>query len=642
MAIKIRPFNDSYVKSRRRASSDQNTSTGGFDAHRQGVELTLAKHYTLGMVTVHSGYSGQDGNHEAPQFVYGQTQKTLLDERYHRDVVPSTLTNFFYRTPSSSDIIIDSGTDLDVDVRNFDGVIEPFDIRDIVALKPVPMQYGRKMWAALGEGNVADRRGSDVIVHIVKKTDAKAGSFAMVDSSDHFGDILTTAESITTDNRVRAPFTENYPKKGIVTSLNMEVDVTAALSAMSPGTENLLPEGYTQPGASGFDYGPTVGVGPRVTFSNVFQRPEPEITSLSLAYAFDEGGEALTIYGLNFASGATVTIGPSAAGSVVWVNAGEITCTVPAFANLSGRATVTVRNPDGMEATSSLIYLENDMMNGFRLSLSSSDAVADVATSTTLYFQPYVHGRIALWNGSIWVLRTSNTAISLALGTLSSDTNYDVFAYDNSGTIALELSAAWASDTSRSDALTRLSGTLVKNADNTRRYIGTLRMMSTTECIDASNKRFLWNFYNQVERVMSVVDTTNTWTYANPNSVWRAARAQATNCFEYVCGDTTSLKARVYGHAFVSSTAAGNMAAVGIGIDSTTVNSAITYGGVPNSTTLLMTLAGEYMGLPSTGYHKITWLETGVGGAVTYTFDGDNGSATSNASQSGMVGSIKC
>lgn len=267
MGIKIKPFDDSYVRSRRRNVVNQHTTTAGFDAHRQGVELTLSRHYTLGMVTVHAGYNGQDGDHSAPQMVYGQSQKVLLDERYHRDVVPSTLENYFDRTESSADAILDNGTDLDVDARIFDGVMEPFDIRDVVSLKPASERYGRKLWAALGEGNVAERRGSDVVQQIVKDADAHVGSFAMVDGSDHFGGILTSAESLTTDNRGRAPFTENYPKKGILTSSDMESDLVSALSNMSPGTENMLPEGYSQPGASGFDFGPTVGIGPATTFS---------------------------------------------------------------------------------------------------------------------------------------------------------------------------------------------------------------------------------------------------------------------------------------------------------------------------------------------------------------------------------------
>ncbi len=535
--------------------------------------------------------------------------------------------------------IEDINAELLEDEASWDGAVEPLQIRDVATRRVHPKNVDHKLNAALGEGNVADRSSSDVVVQVVKDADQHVGSFAMVDSSDHFGGILTSPESLTTDNRGRAPFTENYAPKGVQTSLSMESDLVAALSRMSPGTENALPEGYSQPGASGFDYGPTIGIGPSSNYSYPYQPPPVSISRLSLTYVFDEGGEALTIYGAGFHPSATVAIGPNPGASVAWVDSGTITCTVPAYAGLSGRVSVIVRNPDGAEAASRLIYLENDMMNGFRLGLSSLSSIADQSNATDIYLHPYIHGRIALWDGSTWVLRTSETALTLALGTLTSGKNYDVFAYDSSGTITLELSAAWASDTSRTDTLARRSGTLVKDADNTRRYIGTIRTSSTTQTQDNTSQRFVWNFYNQIERVMLITDSTNTWTYVNPNSVWRAARATATNCFEYVCGDTTTLKVRGYGHAFCSVAAAGNMAAVGVGIDSTTVNSATTYGGNPNSTTLLMTIASDYMGLPSTGYHKITWLETGVGAVATYTFAGDNGSTTS---QAGMMGTIKC
>jgi len=248
------PFDDSYVASRRRASEDQSTPTAGFDAYRQGVELTLSKHYALGMLKIHSGYTGQDGNHMAPQFVYGQTQKVLLDEQYHRDVVPATLVNYFERSESTANIMIDTGTDLDVDVNLYDGVIEPFDIRAVVARKVTSRRYGRKLCAALGEGNVVDRQSSDVFVERVKLSDVTYGNSAMVDNVNNFGGGAIIAVSISVNTRVKGPFVENYAPKGVMTSSNMEIEMFRVLSAMRPGTENMIADGYSQLGASGFVY----------------------------------------------------------------------------------------------------------------------------------------------------------------------------------------------------------------------------------------------------------------------------------------------------------------------------------------------------------------------------------------------------
>ena len=57
------------------------------------------------------------------------------------------------------------------------------------------------------------------------------------------------------------------------------------------------------------------------------------------------GGTAVTITGTNFAAGATVTFGGTAATNVVVVNSTTITATTPLHA--AGAVTVTVTNPVG-------------------------------------------------------------------------------------------------------------------------------------------------------------------------------------------------------------------------------------------------------------------------------------------------------
>ena len=131
--ITTTPFDDSQQKDRRRATENQYTSTSELDPYRQGVELTQTKHYAQGMVKIHAGFNGQSGAHTVPQFVYGQTQKAFLSELYHRDVLPTEPAAYVNESVSLTDYIVDKGTDLDVHVDIFDGVIEPFHIRDAVA-----------------------------------------------------------------------------------------------------------------------------------------------------------------------------------------------------------------------------------------------------------------------------------------------------------------------------------------------------------------------------------------------------------------------------------------------------------------------------------------------------------------------------
>lgn len=254
MSIRHAPFDDSYTRSRQRGTVNQSTFTTDFDAYRQGVELTLPKHYTQGMVKIRSAYSETEGDHSATQFVYGQTQTVLLDELYHRDILPTYPKDHASQNTSLVPVVVDKGVDLDVSTTNFDGVIEPLEIRDVVARKELANRYDRKLWATLGEGNVLDRQGSDVHVTIVKDSDAHFGSFPIVDTTDNFGNLKVMPASISTDNRKRGPFNENYRKKGAVTSSSMGSDMIAGIEAMGPGTENMIPTGYTQLGATGTVY----------------------------------------------------------------------------------------------------------------------------------------------------------------------------------------------------------------------------------------------------------------------------------------------------------------------------------------------------------------------------------------------------
>jgi hypothetical protein len=135
-----------------------------------------------------------------------------------------------------------------------DGSAEPLEIRDVATRRTHSRDVARKLWAALGEGNVADRHGSDMFVLIVKDSDVRVGGFPMVDNSDNFGDVKTIAENLSPDDRRIGPFVEGYAKKGVVSSLSMESDMITALTDMDPGTENMVPIGYSQLGSTGFDY----------------------------------------------------------------------------------------------------------------------------------------------------------------------------------------------------------------------------------------------------------------------------------------------------------------------------------------------------------------------------------------------------
>lgn len=260
---------------------------------------------------------------------------------------------------------------------------------------------------------------------------------------------------------------------------------------------------------------------------------------------------------------------------------------------------------------------------GLRLSLDSSKAVTttDVSAASTLYYVPQNSGRVGLYYGGAWNQFVVSTFVSLALSGMVAGTNYDVFAYYDGVTVQLELGPPWTDATTRSEALARQDGVLVRGTDPTRRYIGTIRATGATTTEDSASKRFVWNQYNRAPRTLVVQETSISWTYGT--GAWRQARGSSTNKVEYVTGDdATLLDAEV--QAFAQSSAAGGAMSVGIGIDATTANSAQVFGvtsqtaGVGSQHT-----RAAYRGYPGAGYHAINWLEYG---SATVTYYSQNGS----------------
>lgn len=173
-------------------------------------------------------------------------------------------------------------------------------------------------------------------------------------------------------------------------------------------------------------------------------------------------------------------------------------------------------------------------INDFRLSLTSAtpETISDVTGATTIYATQDTGNQISLWNGSQFVVYTS-TQFSLALGTLTSGKNYDVFCYASGVTPTLE-ALAWTSDSARATALTTQNGVLVKSGDATRRYLGTFRTTSTTTTEDSTTKRFLYNQNNQRMRLLARINTTS---HAYVTAAWRYwNNDQANSQVEFVVG----------------------------------------------------------------------------------------------------------
>lgn len=156
----------------------------------------------------------------------------------------------------------------------------------------------------------------------------------------------------------------------------------------------------------------------------------------------------------------------------------------------------------------------NSICDG-RLTLATATpvTVTDQTAKTTVYFTPYKGAKIALYDGaSAWsVISFAEASVGVPATT---STPFDVYAYNNSGTIALE-TTNWTNDTTRATALVLQDGVWVKTGATTRRYLGTCRTTTSSgQCEDSENKRFVWNYYNRVMRNIKTNNTTTSWTYA--------------------------------------------------------------------------------------------------------------------------------
>lgn len=299
--------------------------------------------------------------------------------------------------------------------------------------------------------------------------------------------------------------------------------------------------------------------------------------------------------------------------------------------NLTSAAVVTATPSAGL--FNALERALQAVTPGGRLTLESGVPVSasDQTAKTTLYFTPYAHNTILLWDGSEWA-PTTFAETSLALGTLTSGQCYDVFGYLSAGALALEL-LAWTNATTRATAVTLQDGRYCKSGDKTRLLLGTLYTASTTTTEDSAAKRYLCNVYNRVPRRLLKTESTDTWTYSS-NTV-RQANANSGNQVEIVASLTDHLMSLEMLCCAYSSN--NNYFSASIGEDSTTAYSSDAIsaqgGGV---TSALVSLMAHVEKFPAVGRHYYAWLERANGSSISATF-----AATSSGVRiGGLNGSI--
>ncbi len=301
---------------------------------------------------------------------------------------------------------------------------------------------------------------------------------------------------------------------------------------------------------------------------------------------------------------------------------------------------------NALSTTTGAFYasLANAIADSSRINLTASITSVLIPSGMegkTMYFTPYNGAQISVFDGTRWK-RYTFAELSLALGTLTAALMYDVFIYDNSGTLTLEF-LAWTSATVRATLLVLQDGILCKTGALTRRYLGSFYTDSTTSTVDdaggiasaVGGKRFVYNAYNRKQAHGRVIDTTSSWAYST--ATWRQSNGAAGNKCEFIQGLSEEI-ITVDGHTSASGSASGAEANASVGIDSTTLPDALATIGILTNSALTVNALREIpfalKRFVPIGYHYAAWLERSNTTTTTSYYGYDS---TSNNRLTGLI-----
>lgn len=330
---------------------------------------------------------------------------------------------------------------------------------------------------------------------------------------------------------------------------------------------------------------------------------------------------------------------------------------VPATSGLFVRLTDTTQSATTVNGSPNLTGLTSTagLITGMNISgtnIPGGATISNITSATAITISANATGSgtntvtITAVTGKNYDLFIVDPAALTTSGGTAIGTAPTISGLSGTASCALRLGPAWTSDTARNAAISFNSlGYYHNTAAITANpyysipagyghYVGTIRTSTAGNTADTVLKRFVWSMYNRVPRKLKVTDTTDSWPYTT--ATWRQANNSSANQVEWVVGlNENVVELRVHG---LANNATNNVnAATGIGIDSTTVNSADVYGGSA-LTTGMSVIPAQYIGYPGLGYHYAAWLEISAATGTT-NWRGDNGLTYQ---QSGMVGTVWC
>lgn len=272
-----------------------------------------------------------------------------------------------------------------------------------------------------------------------------------------------------------------------------------------------------------------------------------------------------------------------------------------------------------------------------RITLTSGTAVMTTSASaqTTVYYTPSVGGLVPVSDGTNWTptvfteLSQATTDTTKSPTAVTTNSNYDLFVWSDSGTLRCTRGPAWSSDTSRGTGAgtTELDFTTTyptnKNsitngpAANRGTWVGTIRSNGSSQ-IDftlptvasggGQGKIGVWNAYNRQQLDVFIGNNAAaTYNYGTATT-WRQAGGSSTNQINCVRGlDVDTVDALNLTRCVQTNAATTGAAA--IGLDSVTAVASGATADIVSTTTLALSMRSSFTGLMGLGWHYIAPIE---------------------------------
>lgn len=270
-----------------------------------------------------------------------------------------------------------------------------------------------------------------------------------------------------------------------------------------------------------------------------------------------------------------------------------------------------------------------------RLTLATGTPImsSSVTGATTVYYTPYCGELIPIYDGTNMIptvfseLSQATGDATKSPGAVAANSVYDLFVWNDGGTIRCTRGPAWSSLTTRGYTLTVTNGiplntSAITNGPGSLRgtYVGTIKSngSSTIDFIygtgTAAGTFNVWNKFNQVLLVSGGGDSSGNWTYSS--ATIRQMNASSVNQFNFVTGDNTGGIEFTLSGLVRPAAVVGAYGIVGVGsLDSTTTFSKQTQCINPTTQTFNApwSVVGAFTGTSVLGSHFIAALEQGDG-----------------------------